>query len=239
MARLSWCVGACALIGWILPVAALNAQGTPDQGALAAALAEVDLTAPPAISVTLDFAMESIPSGGSVPLTGLRFGGVALERLAAFDTAGRPLVLRTEGGARGQVSVTVDLPMEAGGAFRLSYEVGSGVSSEGTLRRYTIPLIVPRWPPSDAVSGVFTLTVTLPEAERILTSFPEGFRSIEGRERPIFSLELQVAPTLLTLVTSTETGVPITLTGLLDVLVLMVFLAAGALGLRHLRRGRR
>ncbi len=226
-------------LGWCLFGATLAGAQTPiEDGFLRTAIAAVDLTSPDSIRVTMDFQMQMGADQRSVPLVGLSFGQSGLEHVEAFDAEGRVLAFRAEEDERGRVSVVVQLPPSARGGFRLAYEIVSGVSGVGTRRRYTIPLLVPEWPPAEAVAGVFELSVALGAEERVVMSFPAGLRAEEGAEGARYAVDLQVVPTLLTLTTSTGSGAPLTLAVLLDVMALVVFLGAGIMAVRHLKAAR-
>lgn len=215
-----------------------GAQTPSEGGFLRTAVANVDITSPDSSRVTMDFQMQMGADQRSVPLIGLRFGASALEHIEAFDAEGRALVVEAEEDERGRVSVVVQLPPTAQGEFRLAYRVASGVSRAGTSRRYTVPLLVPEWPPAEAVDGVFNLSVVLGGGERVVMSFPAGLRAVEGGGGARYAVGLQVVPTLLTITTSTKSGVPLTLAVMLDVMALVVFLGAGVMAVRHLRAAR-
>jgi hypothetical protein len=119
-------------------------------------------------------------------------------------------------------------------ALTFTYSVAGAWSD---AEKATIPLLVPRWVSPDPRPSTFRASIRIPRGRTVTGSFPTSLsRSADFVEGAFYAIDLQSPPAMVVLRLAPAGDRSLTLEQGLDVAVLLVLLAMGAVGVRYLRR---
>ena len=248
----------------LLAVLGLGSTATPSpgvaQGVLLWGEVEVRLPSSPGpVEVTSIFVLRPEPGELHVPLSLLNPRGVHLD-FQAVEVRGAESLLPErmdpsfrleevrehywEGSVRlpagsevGPDSTFLQVSYIVEGAWVGSEITGRDAGPDGHNGRVTVPILVPRWVPTDPKPTTFRARVLVPSGLTVTGSFPSSvLRQPDPGQEGAYEMGLQGAPAMLILRIAQGTGTGFSLEGILDLGVVLILLGMGFLGIRHLRR---
>lgn len=218
-------LGACLL--WAGAVSGAVAQEPPTPTVAAARLSAAVDPATGRADVTIAYGV-SDGAATSVRIEALDFGPAAV-REVRLEGVGSPVVLDAESGRLRAAELPVASP---GDSMVVTYTVEGAVEGGGADVRLRVPVVVVDLPPHTADGPVFHAVIDVPDGWAVSGSFPTGLsETADGA----WEVDLAVVPSLVSLRARTDgiwrPGLPVVLDGL----ALVVLLAFGLFGVRHLR----
>lgn len=153
----------------------------------------------------------------------------AVVREVRLAGAAAPLVLDPESGHLRATDIPAASP---GDSIVVTYTVDGAVEADGADVRLRLPVVVVHLPPHTADGPVFQATIDVPGDWAVTGGFPTGLAQADNGS---WMVDLAVVPSLVSLRARTDGAWRPGLPGVLDTLALVVLLAFGFVGARHLR----
>ena len=226
------------LVGGAIP---LPTRGQEVEGSLTEARVTAELTAVEApIAIVAEFRVRPGEGTREIPFTVIRFGDTEISDVQGM-LDGEPVPIRLESGAssqsRGALSLSGDRSASGPRLVRFEYQVEGAWSGSGDRYRVTLPLIVVPWAPEEARPETFAADIIMPESLSLYGSFPTGdLQPATSGGQSRYRVGLQVVPSMLTLRASVGGPPVLTVTRVMDGVVVILLLAFGIFGWRYLRR---
>ena len=183
------------------------------------------------VAVRLRYTLDA-PVTDRIDFSFLEIDGVAIEELAAF-ASGMPLAVKLEPRSGSKRSGSVGVPKDTN-ALELRYVVRGGAERTEDLLRVQIPVAVLGLRIKEAMTGLFSSTVDLPDGLSVIDGFPSHSAvSADGIHR----WELPLVPSFVAFRASSE---PLLLTPprVATTAVVLLLVAMGLVGLRGARASR-
>lgn len=199
--------------------------------------ADAGSTGPASVSMTYEL---DIDSGiDRVPFTVLVFAPTRVDAITAVLAQESLQVSLTDTGPlrlAGEIHLPGPAPASELIAMRIGYRVDEAVRATEAEVRVVLPVVAVDWPPAEALPGVFTADITLPEGMTAREVFPTTAGS--GAEDGVARASLQVVPAVVQVRARPEGNAAFSLPQALELLVLTIIVGLGVAGLRFLRAKR-
>lgn len=189
-------------------------------------------TAPGVATVRVDYELNGVHPGDSVPVSVLDFGPAVAEGFRVGG-GGVPMALPRRHGAARSGSWPVTAGADGRAVLSVTYRVpGVGGDDHGRIVSHLPVLIVDR-APEEARPGLFHGSVQVPADWNVTEGFPTGLAS--GGEAGRYDVELSVVPAVVTLRARSDGRGALALPLVLDLVALSVLLVTAVAGWRHMR----
>ena len=167
----------------------------------------------------------------------LSLPALAMARQLVAQVRAAPLrvrvVLWPATGSRRSATVGLGASVGVGRSSQtFEYRVDSAVREEAGALRAHVPVLSVSLPPATDSGDVFLAVVTVPENWSVVEGFPTGLRE---RERGVYDVALPVVPSVVSLRGRTDGAWRPGFNLIVDLLAVVILLAFGLVGWRHLR----
>lgn len=203
------------------------------QGSVHAATMSADLTAAPGVTrVRMEYQLNGVRPGASVPVSLLDFGDARAEGFL-IGVAAAPATLAERHGAARSGDWAVEAGADGGAVLRVEYEVPR-TAADGSGRIVShLPLLTVDLAPEAARPGLFQGRIRVPPDWAVTEGFPTTLSP--GDEAGTFAVELAVVPSVVTVRARADGRSALALPLVLDLVALAVLLVTAVAGWRHMR----